>query len=69
MLTTGEDAWAAAYLNRADVMEAIHAKPPQLTRGRWADCSDAVFYNFDRQDRHSFMQPVYQYLLCVRLLL
>lgn len=66
-MRAGEDAWAAAYLNRADVQEAIHAKAPALNNGRWADCSDTVFYNFNRQDRHAFMQPVYTYLLCVRL--
>ncbi len=66
--TTGEDKWAAAYLNRADVQAAIHAKKPSENGGRWADCSNAVFYYFSQEDRHSFMQPIYNYLLCVFLL-
>jgi len=54
-----EDAFAAAYLNRKDVQEAIHAK----TGTKWADCSDTVFYNFDHNDRHAFMQDTYTYLV------
>ncbi len=53
-----EDAYASAYLNREDVQKAIHAKKGT----NWGDCSDTVFYNFNRQDRQASMQPVYTYL-------
>ena len=54
-----QDAFAASYLNRKDVQHAIHARAGT----KWADCSDTVFYNFNRNDRHAFMQDTYTYLV------
>jgi len=51
-----EDNWVVAYLNRADVQTAIHAKSTV-----WAECSNTIAYN--ESDSFNPMEPYYQYLI------
>ena len=55
-----------SHIQYTHTKNATRRHSPQENNGRWADCSDAVFYYFSREDRHAFMQPIYNYLLCVR---
>jgi len=55
--------WATAYLSRADVQAAIHAKTPQSASGNWSACSDAVGSVYSASDTAASMVPVYRGLL------
>ncbi|KAK3244422.1 hypothetical protein CYMTET_45960 [Cymbomonas tetramitiformis] len=53
-----ESNYAEAYLNRADVQKAIHARPVE-----WEECNMAINVNWNQTDLSVHMEPFYRYLI------
>jgi hypothetical protein len=54
-----QDNWSAAYLSRADVQAAIHAKPIS----NWASCNGPVNSRYNVSDTTQPMMPLYKKLI------